>query len=213
MGSPGSDSSSGRRAARVSPVPGLLHLLATLVLTFAAACAGTQEPARAVALTESQMMVKDETALAYQIDYDNLVKCPVWRRALARARSKACCDHTGHGDPSCRCQKKLKECKACDVCQILQPGIGPQTLIDSLGGPNGCTSDPSSFKCPGWGNWSSDWRVQFEEKLCKDPARIDVLARTMIHEAAHACPSVGGGPIFDLVPPGCTAYSIDQACE
>lgn len=138
--------------------------------------------------------------------------CPNWADALAQAQKRAGCIG-GKGEPSSRCQKKLAACKACDICPILQSGSGPRAVLESLGRSEGCTSRPWEMTCPGWGNWSSDWRVQFDPKSCRGATQIDALATTMIHEASHACPSIGGGAIFDFWPDGCTAYDIARECR
>ena len=152
----------------------------------------------------------------YQIDNDNLKKCPNWDKALASARKRAGCDGGG-GDgggnkTACDCKAKLSECKTCDICSILQPGSGPLAIIESLGRDiGGCTESSWDLRhCPGWGNWSSNWRVQFDTGICVDPARIEDLASVMIHEALHACPSIGGPPIGHGG--SCGAETITKAC-
>ena len=139
--------------------------------------------------------------------------CPNWYASLRKARLVAGCDGSGRGDPANACQIKLKECSACDVCQILQPGQGPEVTIRRMG-RNGWTATDYS-------------RVDFREELCTDFRLIGELAATMLHEATHACPSVDGGtirdlspetarglgpPLVPLSPKGCNAYDITSAC-
>ena len=140
------------------------------------------------------------------------VGCPNWYAALRRARQIAGCNEAGQGDPANPCQKKLKECSACDVCRILEPGKGPEVLVRRM------------FL---YGHMAPDYsRIEFKEEFCSDFSLIGKLTETMIHEATHACPSVGGGPIYDhsrsgplgraglgpTSPDGCTAYQITDAC-
>ena len=145
--------------------------------------------------------------------YHLMDPCLNWSDALAIALKNATCEH-GRGDPSSSCQKKLRACKACDICAILSKDGGPRAFIRHLGmDQRGCTERPWEIgRCPGWGNLSSQWSVEFEAELCADPAKKDDLAGVMIHEASHACPSAGGGAVYDLDPPGCTAYDITDAC-
>ena len=69
-------------------------------------------------------------------------------------------------------------------------------------------------------------RVDFNEDICNKFELIAELVNTIIHEAAHACPSVGGGQVHDLSPSesnlgpplvqfspdGCSTYEITKAC-
>lgn len=138
--------------------------------------------------------------------------CPNWYSALKSARRMAGCDGAGRGDPASPCQTKLRECAACDICKILEPGQGPEVVVRRM-------------KEKGW--TAPDFtRVEFGEELCNRFSFIDELAKTMVHESAHACPSVGGGPVYDrsrssvlgraglgpTSPDGCTAYDITEAC-
>lgn len=159
-------------------------------------------------------MVADDPSAQLSAVYitKDVTDCPNWNDALARAQKRAACVG-GKGDPFSRCQKKLVACKACDICPLLQTGFGPRAVIEPLGHSDGCTSRPWEMVCPGWGNWSSDWRVQFNPKTCRGPTQVDVLATTMVHEASHACPSIGGGAVFDFWPTGCTAYDIARECR
>lgn len=153
-----------------------------------------------------------ESTYAYAIGPAPL-DCPNWYAALRKARERAGCDGSGRGDPKNPCQKRLKECSACDVCPILQPGQGPEVTIRRMV-REGLTSEDFS-------------RVEFKEDYCYKFSLIDALAETMIHEATHACPSLGGGPVYDLSPSksnglgpplvklspdGCTAYDLARAC-
>jgi hypothetical protein len=116
-------------------------------------------------------------------------------------------------------QRKLKDGSACDVCKILEPGQGPEAIVTVHPGKiNALTREPEPLR---------GWHVLFNKDICQDFARIGELAVTMIHEATHACPSAGGGAIYDLSPDspgvlpgltplspnGCTAYDIGRTCK
>lgn len=153
--------------------------------------------------------------LAHMVEgYIPPAECPNWKSALKAAQEAVGCDHPQQ--PS-KCLQKVSQCsRGCDLCAILKDGRGPVALSQYMGrGMLGCTERPRDlFTCPGWGNWSSRWRALFGQAICTDPARVNALAKTMIHEGAHACPSTGGAPI-PADPPGggeCDGYDIANTC-
>jgi hypothetical protein len=139
--------------------------------------------------------------------------CPNWESALKTVQEAVGCDH----EPASKCLQKVSECsRGCDLCAILQDGRGPVALSRDMGrGTLGCTERPWDLRtCPGWGNWSSSWKALFGKAICTDATRVNDLAKTMIHEGVHACPSTGGAPI-PADPPGgstCDAYDIADTC-
>jgi hypothetical protein len=139
-------------------------------------------------------------------------ECPNWYPALHLARAAAGCYGAKWNN---RCQERLKACHACDICPILFPNEGPDaSLADSLpAGDQRALTAP-----PGIGNLWTGWDVKFLRKSCQGKSNIEVLAGDMIEEAAHTCPSIGGGPIFDRhqifvePPPGCSGEAIQDEC-
>ncbi len=142
-------------------------------------------------------------------------ECPNWypaHPALHIARIKVGCYGAKPGN---RCQEKLMQCHGCDICLILQPNEGPETsLVDSFADPE----QRAATHPPGPDNLWMGWRIRFAKSGCTDESKIEVLAGDMIEEAAHACPSVGGGWIYDHnnifhnPPPGCSGKEIQDEC-
>lgn len=81
-----------------------------------------------VPLPQPEIALVPGSTYAYSIGPAPL-DCPNWYASLRKARLRAGCDGSGRGDPANPCQIKLKECSACDVCQVLQPGQGPEVTI------------------------------------------------------------------------------------
>jgi hypothetical protein len=54
--------------------------------------------------------------------------CPQWDEALALAKKWAGCTSSG-ANKGCRCQKALREDRACDICPFLEDGKGPKVLL------------------------------------------------------------------------------------
>jgi hypothetical protein len=139
-------------------------------------------------------------------------KCPNWYPALHIARMAAGCYGAKQNN---RCQERLTSCHACDICPILFPHEGPDaSLADRfLAREQRAVTQP-----PGVGNLWIGWQVRFLKTSCHGNSNIRMLAGDMIEEAAHACPSVGGGPIYDKgdlfrePPPGCSGQEIQDEC-
>ena len=149
-------------------------------------------------------------AVCFAFSFDEVDSCPNWYAALHVARLAAGCYGAKEHN---RCQEKLRACHACDICPILQPNEGPATsLANSFSEPR----RRAQAEGPHYSNLWSDWSVKFLKRGCL--GEVDVLAGDMIEEAAHACPSIGGGPIYDEdnwfvpAPPGCSGTKIQNVC-
>ena len=163
-----------------------------------------------------------EICLAYQVTV-RLGDCPNWNPAIESALAKAGCA-AGVGNPSARCQRRLNKCpKACDICRLLAPGAGPVALQKDLSMGRPLDKARRGQTCPawainrngcGWGNWSSETKVYFDDDLCSDARYVEMLVTTMIHEAIHACVDCGGkGEINDGVEkPECDPGAIERGC-
>ncbi len=140
-------------------------------------------------------------------------ECPNWNAALHIARLAAGCYGAKLEN---RCQDVLRQCRACDICLILQPDEGPSASVVS-GFPD--RERRAETEPPGLANLWTGWRARFRKVECSDPEMLEILAGDMIEEAAHACPSVGGGRIFDddnpfqpRPPLGCSGEEIQNKC-
>jgi RHS repeat-associated protein len=166
--------------------------------------------------SHNPLRFQDPTGL---YDTTELGTCPNWAPALAIARRRAGCGPEGSGksDSSCSCQKKLAACSVCDICKIIDPGVGPLALqMDwrdepSRGGRMGLICEPWDLKCPE--SRITKWRAFFATELCADPKYINDLAGTIIHEATHSCMMFGGKKVPDIGSEQCTAYTIEEACK
>lgn len=189
------------------------------------ACATASQPATTAAVpprsttkkTLLVLVIKEEGptcspgTVCPVFNLEEVDECPNWYPALHLARLAAGCYGAKWNN---RCQERLKACHACDICPILFPNEGPDTsLADSLYPEHRALTEPS-----GMGNFWSGWYVKFLKRSCQGKSNIEILAGDMIEEAAHACPSIGGGPIYDRrqifvePPPGCSGQAVQDEC-
>ncbi len=105
-----------------------------------------------------------------------------------------------------RCQKKLKDCQACDICKLLD---------DSYTTPTFAVADLQCAGKPSWGcsgvTTAGKGQLDFDRRFCDDPALLDKFANTLIHESAHHCKAIGGGNITEGGGE-CSAKSIADEC-
>lgn len=196
----------------------LVEVLAAVLLLSCATPRGGQQSSRsAQSRTDGSADATSNRRTAACFSTTDLNECPNWEKALAQARKRAGCLGST-GDPASRCQKRLARCsKGCDICKILEPGIGPKALqwnlsADPRRGQRGQTCPPWSFSCPGWGNLSPSWEVMFHKLFCTKEEYLDIFAGTMIHEAVHSCASITGKAITDREAPECDPYEIEREC-
>jgi hypothetical protein len=152
-----------------------------------------------------------------------LADCPNWRAAVRGAQVIAGCDARLHGAPESKCQAALRRCQGgCDICRFLG-GDGLDAYVAdedewapiervamSKDSPNGydgirAKQDPGLFRR----------RYKFNWHLCHQVSFVDVLARTIAHEAMHECVAVNPPGIFDKrfsPPPGCSAEELENIC-
>jgi RHS repeat-associated protein len=136
-------------------------------------------------------------------------QCTNWSLALDAARRQAGCGgaSTGGTKKSCRCQQKLKDCSACDICQLLDEAyLTPAFSVEDL-------------QCAGKSSWGCSYvttagkgELDVDRSACEDPSKAGQLAKTLIHEATHFCKALGGGAITDE-PGTCSAKSIAEECS
>jgi RHS repeat-associated protein len=165
-------------------------------------------------------------------DMRRMLPCRNWDQAIEKARKRAGCPK----NPSCECQKKLKDCNVCDICAVMEDAKGPIALRGATAGM-GHWKTYAGLTCPPWVPWAEcrlkmplggkdelgsgmlrSWATVFNEELCSDTNLVNELASTIIHEASHGCNMFksGSGPGPD---PGgddgsdCNAYAIERACR
>ncbi|WP_082207339.1 RHS repeat-associated core domain-containing protein [Corallococcus macrosporus] len=153
--------------------------------------------------------------------------CQNWYAALRKAKEMAGCGDNGEEcDPDNSCQKAVMACAGgCNICKILAPGQGPTMIFEDRGqiivGPDGVSGLRGHV---GRDFISGEWAGWFNSNLCADPAMIDVLASTMVHEAMHACGMINGpndyirdspysGYWGGAIAPGCTASELERVCS
>ena len=137
-------------------------------------------------------------------------ECPQWSAALPIARRMAGCASDYVGDPTHPCQAIIRKCSpGCDVCRNLKPGEGPDSDFGSViqppyGETFATTRGPGLFG-------GHDTRFD-RTHVCHDAT---LLAKVMVHEAAHACRGAGGSKtlydekyILKIGTPGCYADLI-----
>jgi RHS repeat-associated protein len=145
---------------------------------------------------------------------DRLGDCPNWYAALKKARDAVGCTC----EAGKACQQQLRVCGTCDLCQLLAPGEGPNAYVEKLGKFGGADNvglacspnnliDRTIGRC---NNFSGEWKVIFDTAICTDFAKINELAKIMVHEAVHECPMIGGKDPGEHG--GCGAYDITSAC-
>lgn len=133
----------------------------------------------------------------------------MWSKALPIARQMAGCSEDYVGDPEQKCQAAIRKCSpGCDVCRNLKPDAGPDAVFRP-------TPQPHQGVCHArtWGpGFFGGYDTTFDSRMaCSD---ANLLARVMVHEAAHACHAAGGATdLYDTYDtlrrgtPGC--YSQD----
>lgn len=176
-----------------------------------AGCAGGQaaasrEPERAAQL---DVRLAFDTGPSWWTNPDE--ECPVWSAALPIARRMAGCSEAYVGDPAHKCQAIIRECSpGCDVCRNLKPGEGPDASFGSVIQPR---DGPAYAGTVGPGLFGGHYTTFDRVHVCDDAT---LLAKVMVHEAAHACRGAGGSKIlydkkrdfFKLGAPGCYADEI-----
>jgi len=137
-------------------------------------------------------------------------ECPQWDAALPIARRMAGCSADYVGDLAHKCQAIIRKCSpGCDLCRNLKPGDGPDTDFGSVLQP---FDGPAYARTIGPGLFGGHYTRFDRVHACGNAI---LLAKVMVHEAAHACRGAGGSKtlydsdhILRLGSPGCYAEQI-----
>lgn len=150
-------------------------------------------------------------------------QCTNWDEAVALAKTWARCRSGGKVcAPDSSCQRKLAECAgagpACNICTILENGMGPEAFIDDVDAfmtskhrPNGAFAITMTGEDEN-GRLVSPWS-RFRKTDCD--SNTYGLATSILHEAAHACSEQFQFRVKHETtnPAGCGAYDIAKACR
>lgn len=126
-------------------------------------------------------------------------ECPNYQLALERALTAAGCAGRDRPTRSCRCQDKLKSCGKCDICRVLNDGVGPWLTMFNI-------------EASGYALAPLNW-VWISRRECRMVGLTNELADTLLHEAAHSCSRWGILSSSNAPDSGpCNAYEIASEC-
>ena len=145
-----------------------------------------QEPQRPTGL---DIRLAFDTGPDWWTDPDK--ECPQWSAALLVAGRMAGCSANYVGDPAHKCQAIIRKCSpGCDVCRNLKPGEGPDTDFGPVLQPR---DGPAYARTIGPGLFGGHYTRFDRSQAC---GSATLLAKVMVHEAAHACRAAGGSEIL-----------------